>query len=67
MLGRAPVAVNNSHVVLADRSGMAVNVYDVNDPKYPQKLALKVRANRYIQAESWLVLVSTLCSKKCDF
>ena len=22
---------------------------------------------RYIQAESWLVLVSTLCSKKCDF
>ena len=23
--------------------------------------------NRYIQAESWLVLVSTLCSKKCDF
>ena len=25
------------------------------------------RAHRYIQAESWLVLVSTLCSKKCDF
>ena len=29
--------------------------------------ATYLHCNRYIQAESWLVLVSTLCSKKYDF
>jgi len=35
MIGRAPVAVNDTYVVLADRSGMNVNVYDSKQKEYP--------------------------------
>jgi len=40
MIGRAPVHVSEQFVVLADRSGMNVNVY-ANSPEYPLLSSLK--------------------------
>ena len=47
MIGRAPVAVNDTYVVLADRSGMNVNVYDSKQKEYPLLATLKVIAVMY--------------------
>ena len=42
MIGRAPVDVSDQYVVLADRSGMNVNVYE-NCSEYPLISSFKVR------------------------
>ena len=53
MIGRAPVAVSESYVALADRSGLFVQVYDAKDSKYKAIHTLKVTT--YPQKISQLV------------
>ena len=59
MIGRAPVAVSDTYVVLADRSGMNVNVYDSKQKEYPLLATLKVIANHgrffcyYMNVTAW--------------
>ena len=40
--GRAPMAVDNDHVVIVDRSGMNINVHKNNISTFPQVSTLKV-------------------------
>ena len=35
LIGRAPVVVNNHHVVLLDRSAFKVGIYKYDDDKFP--------------------------------
>ena len=40
--GRAPMAVDNDHVVIVDRSGMSINVHKNKISTFPQVTTLKV-------------------------
>ena len=48
MIGRAPVDVSDKYVVLADRSGMNVNVYKNDGSQYPLISSFKVQCTMHM-------------------